>query len=116
MMHQWDADAVQLRRRPDSGEQQQVRGFQATSAEHDLLSRNAKDCLAALDFHPHRPCALEEDAPSEGVRPDSQVQPMASWIEVRQGRTQADAVGVIHRHGTDAARLGAVHIRVCGEA
>ena len=37
-------------------------------------------------------------------------------IEVRQGRTHADAIGVIHRHGTDAARLRAVHVRVCREA
>src|SRR5262249_53791945 len=91
--------------RPDTRQHQEVRRPNSPSTEDDFLPLDGKPLSTAFHLHSDRPCAIEEDTMDHAIGPDGQIQPMSGLIQVAQGGTPANPVGVITGYRTDAGGI-----------
>src|SRR5262245_14598253 len=105
MVHHRNIEATQLLGRSDTGQHQEVRRTNSPRTEDDFLPLDGKPLSAAFHLHSDRPCAIEEDAMNHAIGPDGQIQPMSGLMQVAQGGTPANPVGVIIRDRTDPSGI-----------
>ena len=120
VQHHGDAQIIQVSGRTNTGEHQYLGRGDGAATEDDAVGLDTEDFAAAFRFHPYRLEAvtvlLEEDAVDYHVAPDGEVQAVAVGVDVGKAGAHADAVGVVHGDGADAAGLRMVHVGVVGIA
>ena len=111
VVHDGDADGLELLGVADAGEHEQVGRADCSSAEDDLVCVDLEALAAAFDFNAYcaffaQPAACEEDAPDSAVGADGEVEAVAGGVDVAERGAPADAVGVVEGVGADACGVG----------
>src|ERR1700730_10453467 len=102
------AKLLQLVRRADARQHQQVRRSDRPGAQHHLIGLDAEHLAAAFGFDAHGPAVFDHDPTDEYSAPYRQVQMVADRIEVRHRRAHPDPVGVVRGGQPETRRVQAV--------
>ena len=121
VVHDGDADGLQLLSVADAGEHEDVWRADCSCAEDNLVGLDLEALAAALGFNAYgaffaQPVACKEDALHGAVGSDGEVEAMARRVDVAERGAPADAVGVVEGVGADAGGVGVVVVGVGGEA
>ena len=87
-----------------------MRGANSAGSEHNLLALHHKYLTVALDLHADSLLSLEDNAPSQDVAPDGQIQTVLHRVQVGEGGTHANALRVVHRDKAETVGARAVHV------
>ena len=99
---------LQMSRRADAGEHQNLRGGHGPGAQDHLVAFNGECLAAALDLDAAGAGAIEQDPAHQHVAADGEVQPVAVVGDIGERGAHPHAVGVVHRQRADAAGIGVV--------
>ena len=113
LVHARDVRELEIGRRADPREQEDLRARVGAGAEdHLALGEDLAELVALIDFNADRPHAVEQELGHVGVHLDDEIWALEYRVQVRNRRRAAQAVSLRHLIPADAVLLGAVEVLV----
>src|SRR6266853_2955892 len=97
VVHHRYANALELRGRTHTGQQEHMGRANGTTAHDDLLALKCEALTTAFDLHAHGALALKQEAPHHDIALDGQVHPVPGRSQVSQGHADAYPINSIAR-------------------